>query len=80
VGGLPAYSTVGEWQGRGRVAAGWRKSRGRVVAGSWQGRKRQVMSELAFNAAGKRHGNGMVCVNWPLMELSGRVNTEMSRK
>jgi hypothetical protein len=41
---------AGYWQGRGRVAAG----------------ERQGMCELAFNVAGERHGNGMVCVNPPL--------------
>jgi hypothetical protein len=50
VGGLPTYSTVGEWQGSGRVAAG----------------ERHGMCELAFNAAGERHGNGTVCENRPL--------------
>jgi hypothetical protein len=28
--------------------------------------ERQGMCELAFNTAGERHGNGMVCVNRPL--------------
>jgi hypothetical protein len=47
VGDLPAFGTVGDWQGRGRFVAG----------------SRHGMCELAFNAAGERQGNGMVCVN-----------------
>jgi hypothetical protein len=43
VGDLPAFGTVGELQGSGRVMAG----------------ERNGMCELAFNAAGERLGNGM---------------------
>jgi hypothetical protein len=43
------HSTVGKWQGSGRVVAGERHDR----------------CESAFNKAGEGHGNGMVCVNRP---------------
>jgi hypothetical protein len=41
VGDLPAFGTVGEWQGRGRV-----------VAGSWQGRVRVVARSRQGNGMG----------------------------
>jgi hypothetical protein len=44
------HCTVGEWPVSGRRTA-------------WD---RHGMCELAFNVAGERHGNGMVCVNPPL--------------
>jgi hypothetical protein len=51
VGDLPAFGTVGEWQGSGRVVAGSWQCCGRGTAWEWHG-----MCELAFNAAGERHG------------------------
>jgi hypothetical protein len=57
VGDLPAFE---EWQGRSRVAAGSREG---------GGMGRQVMCEFAVNAAGGRHGNGMVCVNPALVAI-----------
>jgi hypothetical protein len=46
VGDLPAFGTVGEWQGRGRITA-------------WE---RRGMCELAFTAAGERHGMCKSCL------------------
>jgi hypothetical protein len=72
------YGIVAEWERHGMcelVSAVKRRhvsenaGTGRVVAESWHSRdrvaagERHGMCELAFNAAGERHGNGMVCVN-----------------
>jgi hypothetical protein len=58
--------TVGEWQGSGRIVAG-------------NGRERHGMCESAFNTAGKRHGNGMVCVNRPLVyEYTAALQTHFT--
>jgi hypothetical protein len=54
-GDLPAFGTVGEWQGTGRVVAGLWQGTGSVMAGLWQGTGSVV--------AGLQQGNGMVCVN-----------------
>jgi hypothetical protein len=62
VGDLTAFGTVGEWQGSGRVLAGSWKGRGRGTVWEQHG-----MCELAFNAAGERHGDG-ICVNRPPAE------------
>jgi hypothetical protein len=53
VGDLPAFGTVGEWQGRGRFVAGSRQGNGIGTAWEWHG-----MCELAFTAAEKQQGNG----------------------
>jgi hypothetical protein len=45
------YSTVGEWQGSGRVVVGSRQ--GNVRATAWE---RHGMFESAFKTAGERHG------------------------
>src|SRR5215468_7520839 len=56
------HSTVGEWQGSGRVVAGSWQGRGRVVAGSCKSRgrgtawERHGMCESVFKTAGERHG------------------------
>ena len=52
------HSTIGEWQGSGRVVAGSWKGSGRVVSGSWQGRGRV--------AAGERHGMCESAFTWLL--------------
>jgi hypothetical protein len=56
VGDLPAFGTVGEWQGRGRAAAG----------------ERHGMCEVSLNTAEERHGNCMVCVNRLLDRAPGK--------
>jgi hypothetical protein len=47
----------------------WKEIAGELhcTVGEWQGTawERHGMCELAFNVAGERHGNGMVCVNPP---------------
>jgi hypothetical protein len=54
-------STLGEWQGSGRVVLGSRQGNGRRT--EWE---RHGMCESVFKTAWEQHGNGMVCVNRPL--------------
>jgi hypothetical protein len=75
---LSQNSTVGEWQGSGRVVAGEWHGNGMVCVN--RSLKRQRNSR---GTAWEQHGNGMVCVNPPLwfyprIRLEGISQRKMS--